>query len=283
MRWKGRRQSTNVEDRRWSTGRKVGLGGGGLLTIAVALIFLLTGGDPGDVMNQLQFDTGTSLQTDRQHLPTDDEMSRFISVVLADTEDVWNNIFRASGRSYREPKLVLYRSQIQSACGFSSAASGPFYCPGDEKIYIDLDFLEQILRRFDVSGDFAVAYIVAHEVGHHVQNLLGIMDRMPRGRFGGGREFNEMMVRLELQADFLAGVWVNHIQRMSGVLEEGDMEEAMNAVSAVGDDTIQKHTQGYVVPDSFTHGTSSQRLRWFMKGVRTGDPSQGDTFSADVL
>jgi predicted metalloprotease len=211
-------------------------------------------------------------------------MGQFISVVLADTEDVWNQIFSDAGRAYREPKLVLFRGQVGSACGFAGAATGPFYCPGDEKIYIDLEFLEELQRRFQAPGDFAMAYILAHEVGHHVQKQLGIMDRMNtlRGRLSRS-EYNRMTVRLELQADFLAGVWVHHAQRMKNILEAGDMREALDAVSAVGDDRIQKRMQGYVVPDSFTHGTSEQRLRWFRKGVETGDPSQGDTFRASDL
>ena len=283
MRWRGRRQSTNVEDIRRGGGRKIALGGG-LGTIAIVLIFWLLGGNPQEVLQLLDGGTGQPRQTTRQAEPPQDEMGQFISVVLADTEDVWNRIFRDAGRTYREPKLVLFRGQVGSACGFASAATGPFYCPGDEKIYIDLDFLEELQRRFRTPGDFAMAYILAHEVGHHVQKQLGIMDRMNslRGRLSRS-EYNKMTVRLELQADFLAGVWVHHAQRMKNIIEAGDMREALNAVSAVGDDRIQKQMQGYVVPDSFTHGTSAQRLRWFRKGVETGDPSQGDTFKASVL
>jgi len=281
MRWKGRRQSTNVEDRRRLSGKGVAMGGGigGIIIIA---LFLILGGNPEDIQ-QLQTGGASYQQAEGQPLP-DDEMAQFISVVLADTEDVWDSIFASLGRTYRKPTLVLFRGQVQSACGFSSAASGPFYCPGDEKIYIDLVFLEQMQRQLQSPGDFAVAYILAHEVGHHVQNLLGIMDQVygARGR-SNTSEFNKLMVRLELQADFLAGVWTNHAHRMKNILEEGDIEEALRAAHAVGDDLLQKRYQGHVVPDSFTHGTSEQRYRWLMKGIKTGDINQGDTFNANPL
>jgi len=281
MRWKGRRQSTNVEDRRRLSGRGVAFGGGVGGIIIVAL-FLLLGGNPEEIQQQLFTEGETYTQAEGQPLP-DDEMARFVSVVLADTEDVWRSIFQSMGETYREPTLVLFRGQVQSACGLSSAASGPFYCPGDEKVYVDLVFLEQMQRQLQSPGDFAVAYILAHEVGHHVQNLLGIMDRVneARGRTNA-REFNQLMVRLELQADFLAGVWAHHAQRMKNILEEGDIEEALRAAHSVGDDHLQKQGQGYVVPDSFTHGTSEQRYHWLMKGIQTGDLNQGDTFSADL-
>ncbi|MFC2157264.1 neutral zinc metallopeptidase [Acidobacteriota bacterium] len=283
MRWRGRRQSTHVDDRRrMGGGRKMAFGGGigGIVLIA---LFMLLGGDPQELMDQQSglLDPAQSVETTGP-LP-DDEMAQFVSVVLADTEDVWKQIFSASGLTYREPTLVLFRGQVQSACGFSSAATGPFYCPGDEKIYIDLLFLEDMQRKFQTPGDFAVAYILAHEVGHHVQQLLGIMDRIQdRSGWQRGRLDSQQLVRLELQADFLAGVWAHHAQRMSNILEEGDIDEALNAAQAVGDDRIQKRTQGYIVPDSFTHGTSEQRLHWLLKGIRTGDPNQGDTFSADI-
>ena len=281
MRWKGRRQSTNVEDRRRLSGRGVAFGGGvgGIIIVARCL---LLGGNPEEIQQQLFTEGETYTQAEGQPLP-DDEMARFVSVVLADTEDVWRSIFQSMGETYREPTLVLFRGQVQSACGLSSAASGPFYCPGDEKVYVDLVFLEQMQRQLQSPGDFAVAYILAHEVGHHVQNLLGIMDRVneARGRTNA-REFNQLMVRLELQADFLAGVWAHHAQRMKNILEEGDIEEALRAAHSVGDDHLQKQGQGYVVPDSFTHGTSEQRYHWLMKGIQTGDLNQGDTFSADL-
>jgi predicted metalloprotease len=256
---------------------------GGVGTIIVVALFLLLGGDPGDVVQVLET-PDTMAPVDANTPLPDDELAQFISVVLADTEEVWHKIFHQVGRTYREPKLVLFRGAVQSACGFSSAATGPFYCPGDEKIYIDLSFLEQMQRRLSATGDFAMAYILAHEVGHHVQKLLGIMDQMQSLQYQSGRrESNEMLVRLELQADFLAGVWVHHAQRMFNMLEEGDIEEALNAANAVGDDRIQQRSQGYIVPDSFTHGTSEQRRRWLLKGIQTGDPTQGDTFNAEVL
>ncbi|RPH91869.1 MAG: hypothetical protein EHM72_18335, partial [Calditrichaeota bacterium] len=219
-----------------------------------------------------------------QRSEEENQLAQFVSVVLADTEDVWSLLFEQSGNSYRPPKLVLFTDAIQSACGYSSAATGPFYCPGDEKVYIDLGFFAELQNRFQASGDFAMAYVIAHEIGHHVQNLMGINDQVMalRGRTTE-REFNRYLVRLELQADFLAGVWAHHAQRLSNILEEGDIEEALNAAAAIGDDRIQKQTTGRVVPDAFTHGTSEQRARWFVKGFKTGDIEQGDTFSATVL
>jgi predicted metalloprotease len=213
------------------------------------------------------------------------EMTEFVSVVLADTEDVWNKLFQEMGGSYREPKLVLFRSAINSACGYAESATGPFYCPGDQKVYIDLDYLETLQRQLGAEGDFAIAYIIAHEVGHHVQNLLGIMEKMDQVRASGAGEnsVNEATVRLELQADFLAGVWIHHAQKMKSMMEKGDLEEALNAAVAVGDDRIQMKTQGRVVPDSFTHGTSAQRKSWLNKGIQTGDINQGDTFSRSTV
>ena len=283
MRWRGRERSDNVEDRRMSVGRKMSLGGG-LGGIIIAIIFIILGGNPKQVLQLLDPGNNTVQTQPGQKTTQDDELTQFISVVLQDTEDVWNKIFKDSGRTYREPKLVLFRQSVRSACGFSSAATGPFYCPADEKVYIDLDFLEQMLRRFRSSGDFAMAYILAHEVGHHVQKLLGIMDKVDsqRGRVSQ-RKLNELTVRLELQADFLAGIWVHHAQKMKNILEEGDVEEALKAVNAVGDDRIQMKQQGYIVPDSFTHGTSAQRLKWFRKGMKTGDPNLGDTFNTNDL
>jgi predicted metalloprotease len=284
MRWRGRRQSSNVEDRRRISGKGMALGGG-LGTVVIVLLFALLGGNPEEVIQNLDLGTNVQQQAGPQGALPDDELAQFISVVLADTEDVWKMIFRESGLTYREPTLVLFRGQTQSACGFSNAASGPFYCPADEKIYIDLTFLEDIQRQLQATGDFAMAYILAHEVGHHVQNLLGVMDKMPsmQNPFGPSREKNQFIVRMELQADFLAGVWAHHAQKMKNILEAGDVEEAIRAAGAVGDDRIQMRTQGYVVPDSFTHGTSEQRVRWLKKGMQTGDPSQGDTFNARNL
>jgi uncharacterized protein len=285
MKWENRRQSDNVEDRRSSGGpRRVAMGGGlGMLLIVVVVALL--GGDPMALLEQL--DTSAGAGYEQAGAPTsaeEDELAAFVGVVLADTEDVWTELMREQGQVYQEPKLVLFSGQVQSACGFGSAASGPFYCPGDRNVYIDLVFYKELKQRFGAPGDFAQAYVIAHEVGHHVQNLLGISGKVDamRGRLSE-TEMNKLSVRLELQADFFAGVWAHHAQRMKGILEEGDIEEALKAAQVIGDDTIQKRTQGHVVPDSFTHGTSEQRMRWFLKGFQTGDLSQGDTFSAKTL
>lgn len=255
--------------------------GGGIGTIVIALIIYFLGGNPGEIMNQFQTsDTGTTTGTTAH----EDQLAEFASVVLADCEDVWIRIFSEAGETYRKPKLVLYTAEVNSACGFSSAATGPFYCPLDEKVYIDLSFLEDLQSRLSAEGDFAMAYVISHEVGHHVQKLLGIMDQVQglRGQISE-EEYNEYSVRLELQADFLAGVWAHHAEKMFGILEDGDIQEAINAAEAVGDDRIQMESQGRVTPDSFTHGTSAQRARWFKKGFTTGDLSQGDTFGAGSL
>ncbi|MEM1442581.1 MAG: neutral zinc metallopeptidase [Verrucomicrobiota bacterium] len=286
MRWRGRRASTNVDDRRARGGgrRPVAMGGGCGLIIII-LIFALLGGDPVALLNQMESAAPTSSQSGPATLsPEQDELAQFVSVVLADTEDVWHEQFRAQGKQYREPTLVLFSGSVQSACGYASAATGPFYCPPDQKVYVDLAFYEQLKRRFGAPGDFAQAYVIAHEVGHHVQNLLGITREVQsmRGRISQ-EDYNKLSVRLELQADFLAGVWAHHAQRTKQILEEGDIEEALQAANAIGDDTIQKRSRGYVVPDSFTHGTSEQRMRWFLKGFRSGDMTQGDTFNAKVL
>ena len=281
MLWRGRRTSSNVDDRRGMSGGKIAVGGG-IGTIVIGIIIYLLGGNPGELLNQFQTNdnSGQTVTTTAE----EDEQAQFASVVLADCEDVWAKIFSESGDSYREPTLVLYSSQVSSACGVSGSSAGPFYCPLDEKVYIDLNFLDQLQEKLNAPGDFAKAYVIAHEVGHHVQKLLGIMDQVQelRGQVSE-EEYNRLSVRLELQADFLAGVWAYHAEKMFNILEEGDIQEAMNAAEAVGDDYIQKQTQGYVVPDSFTHGTSKQRLTWFMKGFKTGDISLGDTFSAKNL
>lgn len=280
MRWKGRRESTNVEDRRGSTATKVV--GGGIGTVIIALVIYLLGGDPSGIMNTSQVTEGYN--TTYQGTAEENELAQFVGVVLADVEDVWDHLFSQAGLTYRKPKLVLYTNMVQSACGYSSAATGPFYCPADEKVYIDLSFFQEMQSQLGAHGDFAFAYVIAHEVGHHVQNLLGTMNQVMalNGRVSQS-EFNKYMVRLELQADFYAGVWAHHAQKMKNILEEGDLEEAVNAASSVGDDRLQKQSQGYVVPDAFTHGTSAQRMRWFTKGFQTGDPNQGDTFSASSL
>ncbi|HNS18768.1 MAG TPA: neutral zinc metallopeptidase [Bacteroidales bacterium] len=282
MRWQGRRQSTNVEDRRGGvSGGKIALGGG-LGTIIIVIIVLLLGGNPSGLLDNLQ--TGTATEGDYQPTAHEEELAQFVAVVLAETENVWDSIFRAGGMVYRQPKLVLFSSAVQSACGFSSAATGPFYCPADEKVYIDLNFLEEMQARLNAPGDFAIAYIISHEVGHHVQKQLGILEQVQayQGQVGQ-TEYNQLTVRLELQADFLAGVWAHHAQRMANIIEEGDLDEAFNAASSVGDDRIQKQTQGYIVPDSFTHGTSAQRVNWFTRGWRTGDINQGDTFNSQNI
>jgi predicted metalloprotease len=285
MLWKGRRQSGNVEDIRTSGGgRSIGFKGGIIGTIVIAVIVYLMGGNPLQVLNL--GDAGQSSTVEQTELTAHDkEMGDFVSVVLADTEDVWNKLFSEMGETYREPKLVLFRGGVKSACGFAEEATGPFYCSADEKVYIDLTYLEELQQRLGAQGDFAVAYILAHEVGHHVQNLLGKLEKRDEMRASGSseEEINEMTVRVELQADFLAGVWVHHAQKMQNILEEGDLEEALNAAAAVGDDRIQMKTRGYVVPDSFTHGTSEQRKRWLSKGIETGDINQGDTFNARKL
>lgn len=279
MKWRGRRQSENVRDQRGRSGRPVAgmLTKGGLGTlIIVLLISWLTGTNPLQFLQQVGIDSNPSGQPD---VAINDEPSQFVKVVLADTEDVWNQLMD----NYREPTLVLFSGYVQSACGQANAAVGPFYCSRDESVYIDLTFYEQLRNRFAAPGDFAQAYVIAHEVGHHVQHMLGITDKVHNMRNQlSEAEYNQLSVRLELQADFLAGVWAHHTHNR-GYLEEGDFEEALTAASAIGDDRLQKQSQGYVVPDSFTHGTSEQRMRWFRKGFETGDPSQGDTFNTRDL
>jgi len=281
MRWRGERQSSNIEDRRGLT-PKVAVGGG-IGTLVVIIIALLFGADPRQLLEQVPNNPTSEVQSSRPVNAEEEELKQFVSVVLAKSEDVWGDVFRQNGRQYREPTLVLFTDQVQSACGMAGAAVGPFYCPGDEKVYIDLSFYEALRRRFNAPGDFAQAYVIAHEVGHHVQNLLGISDRVEAmQRRSNEVEANQLSVRLELQADFFAGMFARYVQNQ-GMLEAGDVEEALRAASAVGDDTIQRRTSGYVVPDSFTHGTSEQRLRWFKRGYETGDMRQGDTFSATNL
>lgn len=281
MKWKGRRQSGNVEDRRrTSTGKKVTVGGGIVAIIFIA-IQLFSGGDTSQIINQLQnqIPAGTTTSEARELTAEEIEMGNFTKTVLADTEDVWNGIFAKEGADYREPGMVLFTNAVRTACGGASAASGPFYCPADEKLYMDLHFFKQLRTRFGAKGgDFAIAYVIAHEVGHHIQKLLGTSQKVSQLQQGRSRaEANELSVALELQADFYAGVWAHYNQEY---LEEGDIMEAMSAANAVGDDAIQKRTTGQVVPDAFTHGTSEQRMKWFKKGYVTGDIRQGDTFSA---
>jgi predicted metalloprotease len=284
MRWKDRRMSSNVEDRRGLSAKRGMVGGGmGMGVIVLVLAVYMLGGDPNQVLQMLPVDQMQGSAQAYQPTAEEEELAQFVSVVLAETEDVWTQLFREMGHSYEYPKLVLFSGSVQSACGYAGSATGPFYCPGDRKVYIDLSFFNELQERFHAPGDFAMAYVIAHEIGHHVQTLLGISDQVmsQRSRLSE-TEFNKQMVCMELQADFLAGVWAHYASRMN-LLEEGDLNEAMNAASAVGDDRIQKAAQGYVVPDSFTHGTSEQRKRWFKKGFTTGDPGQGDTFNAAVL
>ena len=282
MRWRGERQSTNIEDRRGlSVGRVAA--GGGLGTLLLMVLALVFGVDPRQFLDQSPTSPPAQVQTSRPQNAEEEQLKQFVAVVLAKSEDVWTDVFRQNGRQYREPTLVLFTDQVRSACGIAGAAVGPFYCPGDEKVYIDLAFYEQLRREFQAPGDFAQAYVVAHEVGHHVQKLLGISDRVEamQGRVSEVQA-NQLSVRLELQADYFAGVFARHVQNQ-GLLEAGDIEEALRAATAVGDDQIQRRTAGYVVPDSFTHGTSEQRLRWFKKGYETGDMRAGDTFNARDL
>ena len=284
MRWKGREQSDNVEDRRGlSPGMAVGGGGGGVFIIAV--VVMLLGGDPSALLQGASQGQSSRTRTSSEpYKDTNPERTEFVKVVLKDTEDVWTKIFAERGATYEKPKLILFTDGIQSACGFASAAVGPFYCPGDRQVYIDLAFYDDLKQKFGAPGDFAQAYVIAHEVGHHVQNLLGISDKVNEMRSRmSDTEFNKVSVRMELQADFFAGVWARHDQDMKNILDREDIEDALNAANAIGDDTLQKRMQGQVVPDSFTHGTSEQRMRWFKKGWDTGDIDKGDTFSARDL
>ncbi|MDZ4821468.1 MAG: neutral zinc metallopeptidase [Planctomycetota bacterium] len=270
MRWQGRRESENVEDRRSLSGGTL-MAGGGIGTIIIILIALYLGIDPQPLIQQLP-QGGAGQQQAAPLDPRQQQTVDFVKVVLADTEDVWNEQFRKFGVAYKEPKLILFRDSVQSACGMANSAVGPFYCPGDQNVYIDLTFFDELNRRFGAPGDFAQAYVLAHEVGHHVQNLLGYTDKMNalRGRISD-RDMNKLSVEVELQADFLAGVWAHHTQEQKQVLEDGDIKEAISAASAVGDDSIQKKSQGYVVPDSFTHGSAEQRAKAFLFGFKTGD------------
>ena len=285
MRWSGGRQSSNVDDRRGVSAGGVAAGGGIIAVIFFILRAVLGGGDGGGDPTNLPIQLpGQTQEMSAEEKAADDERAKFVSVVLGYTEDVWNQEFAKNGREYQEPKLVLFRGQVQSACGFASAASGPFYCPGDDQVYVDLSFYQELETRFQAPGDFAMAYVIAHEVGHHIQNLLGTSEKMQRLRSQVNEtEYNKYSVMLELQADFLAGVWANHAQKMMNILEPGDIDEALNAANAIGDDRLQKQSQGYIVPESFTHGTSQQRIYWFKKGFQTGDMRQGDTFSDPSL
>jgi predicted metalloprotease len=278
VRWREGRRSENVEDRRGVSGK--GLAVGGIGSVVILLVALLLGVDPRNFLGGGESSSpAPGTQATRPVNPEEEELKDFSSSVLASTEDIWAEIFRQRGQQYRPPKLVLFERQIQSPCGLSSSAVGPFYCPGDQKVYIDLSFYRELKNRFRAPGDFAQAYVIAHEVGHHIQNLTGTMQRVDsmRGRVSE-RQMNDLSVRLELQADFYAGVWAHYAERRN-ILEAGDLEEALRAATAIGDDQLQREAQGYVVPDSFTHGSSEQRMRWFRRGFDTGDIRQGDTFN----
>ena len=279
MLWEGRRGSSNIEDRRGIGGRGIAVGGG-IGSVIIGLIIYLLGGNPSQVMEP-GASNAPQTQAEKQ---ADDREAQFVSVVLADTEDIWSKLFTQMNKQYSDPTLVMFNDATQSGCGFASSATGPFYCPSDEKVYLDLSFFREMRDRFNAAGDFAEAYVIAHEVGHHVQNLLGITNKVDgmRGRVDE-TQMNKLSVKLELQADFLAGVWAHYEQSLKNVIQPGDIEEALNAANAIGDDRLQKEAQGYVVPDSFTHGTSEQRMYWFKKGYETGDINQGDTFNDPSL
>lgn len=280
MLWKGRRESSNVEDRRGLSGGKVALGGGVLGVIFLIVNFLITGDDSGLQNIQLPQQTQQGQTLSPEQKAREDERASFVKVVLADTEDVWDKIFASYRETYQKPTLILFSGSTQSACGAASAASGPFYCPGDNDVYIDLSFADELKNRFGASGDFALAYVIAHEVGHHIQFLQGTSNKMAQLRSQvSEKEYNKYSVMLELQADFYAGVWAHHNQKMKNVIRAEDIEEALTAANAIGDDNIQAQTQGRIVPDAFTHGTSAQRVYWFKKGFETGDMKQGNTFA----
>jgi predicted metalloprotease len=263
--------------------------GGGILGVIATILYMLLGGGGGDGSVPVQLPTQQANEMTAEEKAADDQRAKFVKVVLGYTEDVWNKIFAEQGSNYKEPVLVLFRGSVQSACGGASSASGPFYCPGDEQLYIDLSFYQELSERFQAPGDFAMAYVVAHEVGHHIQKLLGTSDKMARLRQRlNEEEYNKYSVMLELQADFLAGMWAHYVQQMrtpemQNIIEPGDIDEALNAANAIGDDMLQKKFQGHVVPESFTHGTSQQRIYWFKKGYTTGDMRQGDTFNDPSL
>ena len=283
MKWEGNRTSENVEDRRRGGGGGGGKGGIGVGTIVIALLGgWIFGVNPLTVLEFLSSDAPTAQV--QQAPPQDDRMAQFVSTVLADTEDVWGTVFRQGGAQYQQPKLVLFRGATSTACGKGEAAMGPFYCPADQKVYIDLGFYETLKNELGAPGEFAQAYVIAHEVGHHVQHLLGVSDKVDsqRGRISQVK-YNQLSVKLELQADCFAGVWANHAQSARQILEQGDIEAAMNAAAKIGDDALQKQSQGRVVPDSFTHGTSAQRVRWFKQGLQNGSVQGCDTFSARTL
>lgn len=285
MQWFGRGESDNVEDQRGSGGGRGLAVGGGIVGLIAAAIYFFTGIDPSQVLNQVS--SNQPQQTEQQKRDPnapEDNGKKFVRVVLKDTEDIWGKLFADMGRQYQDPKVVLFTDAVQSACGNASSATGPFYCPGDARVYIDLSFYDELKNRFGAAGDFAQAYVIAHEVGHHVQNLLGVSAKMDQARNRlSQREYNKLSVKLELQADFYAGVWAHYEQSIKKVIDEKDIKDALNAANAIGDDRLQQQTQGHVEPDSFTHGTSAQRMYWFKKGYETGDVKQGNTFADEQL
>jgi predicted metalloprotease len=288
MRWQGQRQSDNVEDRRAMGPGTIAVGGG-IGTLLILLVVMLLGGNPQQVLEQIgqqqqQQAPGGGEEADFQETPEEKQRVAFVRTILASTEDVWGPLLQEHGVRYRAPTLVFFRGQTKSGCGFGAAAMGPFYCPADEKVYIDLSFFDELDSKLGAPGDFAQAYVIAHEVGHHVQKILGVSDQAAQARQRmSAEEYNALSVRVELQADFYAGVWAHHAQQMARILEPGDIEEGLDAANAIGDDTLQERSRGFAVPDSFTHGTSEQRVRWFRKGLETGDLRQGDTFKAREL
>ena len=282
MRWERGRRSDNIEDRRGMRVGRKGLVGGGIGTIILALVAMYFGVDPAVVLNQAGNLAPTQEEQTVTFSPEEERLKEFMSVVLADTEDVWGALFQSSGQRYSPPKLVLFSGAVESACGFAESAMGPFYCPADQKLYLDMGFFNELAQRHDAPGDFAQAYVVAHEVGHHVQTLLGISEQVHTARQQAGEtEGNALQVRMELQADCFSGVWAHHAHKARQVLEPGDVEEALAAAAGVGDDRMQKQARGFVVPDSFTHGSSTQRMHWFNRGLQSGDPGQCDTFKAE--
>ena len=286
MKWERGRRSSNVDDRRGQgVSRGVVVGGGGLGVVVLAVVVALLGGDPGVILEQASRAPSSAPQT-APRPAAEDELAEFVSVVLADTEDTWNTLFQQEmNADYPEPTLVLFTGRVESACGLGQAAMGPFYCPADQQVYVDLSFYDDLKNQLGAPGDFAQAYVIAHEVGHHVQNVLGISDQVrQQQRQVSEAQANELSVRLELQADCLSGVWAYHAQDSQNVaLERGDIQEALNAASAIGDDRLQQKSRGYVTPDSFTHGTSEQRVRWFTRGIETGDVNQCNTFDTANL
>lgn len=285
MRQDDGRESENIEDRRSMGMGRRGFVGGGVGVAVMAVVALLLGVDPRIVLNTVgQLSSVSQQSSPAPSSPQDERMKKFMSVVLADTEDTWRSIFQQLGRRYEDPKLVLFSGQVQSACGYAQAAMGPFYCPGDHKLYLDMSFFNDLATLHNAPGDFAQAYVVAHEVGHHVQNLLGIADQVQAAQQRAGEvQGKQLQVRMELQADCFAGVWANRANQFRQILEPGDLEEALAAASGVGDDRLQQQSQGYVVPESFTHGSSEQRMRWFTLGAKNGDLTRCDTFKANIL